>query len=39
MKKTKIAKSKSEKMLLKFIERNKNTEFGKKYNFKDIKSM
>lgn len=35
----KFAKKKSEKKLLDFIERNKNTEFGKKYKFDGIKSI
>ena len=36
---SKYAKKKSEKKLLRFIEKNKNTEFGKKYGFEKIKSI
>lgn len=38
-KNAKYAKEKSEKALLKFIKKNKNTEFGKKYKFENIKSI
>lgn len=38
-KKSQKADKISEKLLLKMIKKNKNTEFGKKYNFKEIKSI
>lgn len=39
MKMSKTANKKSEKLLLNWIQKNKNTAFGKKYNFKDIKTI
>ena len=36
---SKKADKKSEKLLLKLIRKNSNTEFGKKYKFKDIKTI
>ncbi len=39
MKMSKKANKKSEKILLKRIRKNQNTEFGKKYNFKEIKTI
>ena len=39
IRKARKGKALSEKMLLKIIRKNKNTEYGKKYGFSDIHSI